>query len=114
MAEEEALGRARRPPAERLGEDDRVGVLGAAKTRCACLHAAALGRAHRADHAARLLDAGRARQGRKARRPVRAGAARATVAQPGAQGSAVIVAVDWVAVSSIVTAGATLVLAIAT
>ena len=45
VAEEEAGGRARRPPPERPREDDRVGLLGAAEARRAGLDAAALGRA---------------------------------------------------------------------
>ena len=49
-----------------------------------------------------------------ARRPLRAGAPRQTGARTGAEVTAVIVALDWVAASSIATAAATLVLALAT
>ena len=47
MAEAQARGRARRPPPERAGEDDRVGLLGAAEAGRAGLDAASLGRADR-------------------------------------------------------------------
>ena len=60
VAEEEARGRPRRPPPERLGQDDRVGVLRAAEARRAGLDAAALGRAAARHQAARLHD-GRSR-----------------------------------------------------
>ena len=63
---------------------------------------------------ARLLDGGRARAGRGARRSVRAGAPRQAGARAGAEDTPVIVALDWVAASSIATAAATLVLALAT
>jgi hypothetical protein len=43
MAETEAGGRAPRPPAERLGEDDRLGLPGAAEARRARVDAVALG-----------------------------------------------------------------------
>ena len=43
VAEEEARGRARRPPPERLGQDDRVRLFGATEARRAGVDAAALG-----------------------------------------------------------------------
>ena len=75
--------RARRPPPERLGEDDRLGLLRPAQARRTDLDAAPLGRAARVDPTPRLLDGGRARADRAARRPVRAGAPRRPGARPG-------------------------------
>src|SRR5512132_262906 len=72
MAEAQARGGTRRPPSERAGEDDRLGLLGAAEAGRAGLDAASLGRAHRGRDAASLRDARGARAGRTARRPVRA------------------------------------------
>src|SRR5439155_8960497 len=74
VAEEEARGGARRPPAERLGEDDRVGVLGPPEAGCPGLDSPALGRAGRERRAAPLHNGRRARADRGARRRVRAGA----------------------------------------
>ena len=74
--EAQARGRARRPPSECPGEDDRLGVLGAAEAGRTCLDTASLGRADRGRDAAELRDARGARAGRTARRPVRAGARR--------------------------------------
>ena len=54
---------ARRPPAERPRQDDRVGVLGAAEARRAGLDAAALGGADGRRASARLRDARGARRG---------------------------------------------------
>ena len=76
MAEAQARGRARRPPSERAGKDDRLGLLGAAEAGRAGLDAASLGRADRGRDAAPLRDARGARAGRTVRRPVRARARR--------------------------------------
>ena len=59
VAEEEARGRARRPPAERLGQDDRVRLLRTAEARRAGVDAAPLGGAETRDRPARLHDGGR-------------------------------------------------------
>src|SRR5215211_2362575 len=72
MAEAQARGRARRLPSERAGEDDRLGLLGAAEAGRAGLDAASLGRANSGPDAAPLRDARGARAGRTTRRPVRA------------------------------------------
>src|SRR5688572_6990594 len=72
MAEAQARVRARRPAPERAGEDDRLGLLGAAEARRAGLDATSLGRADRGRDAAPLRDARGARAGRTAWRPVRA------------------------------------------
>ena len=61
VAEEETLRRARRPPPERLGQDDRVGVLRAAEAGRAGVDAASVGRADGGRPAAGLLDGRRAR-----------------------------------------------------
>ena len=61
VAEEEAIGRARRSPPERAWEDDRVGLLGAAEAGSPGLDAARVGGADRERAAARLHDGGRAR-----------------------------------------------------
>ena len=71
MAEEEAGGRPRRPPAERPRQDDRIGLQRQAETRRARLHASALGGAHLRRSPARLHDADRAGADRAARRPLR-------------------------------------------
>ena len=68
------VGRAARPPPERLGQDDRLGLLGPSQAGRAGLDAAPLGRADAGRAAARLHDGGGAGAGRAARRPVRAGA----------------------------------------
>src|SRR5580704_8185981 len=94
MAEEEALGSARRPPPERLGEDDRLGLLGAAPAGGAGLDPARLGRTGRGPRPGPVHDGGRARPGREARRPLRAGVPRRAAALAGARGAALIA---WVA-----------------
>jgi len=81
VAQAQAPRRPRRPPPERLGQDDRVGLLGPPATRRARLDAARLGRADRGPPATRLHDGRRARARRAARRPVRAGAPRAPSAR---------------------------------
>src|SRR5262245_10944321 len=72
MAEAQARRRARRPPPERAGEDDRLGLLGAAEAWRTGLDTASLGRADRGCDAAPLRDARGARARRTARRPIRA------------------------------------------
>src|SRR4051794_24280240 len=93
MAEEEEVRRARRPPPERLGEDDRVRVLGPAEARRARLDAAPLGGVDRGPAPARLLDARRARTHRAAGRPVRARAARQAGAVARAQSAPLTLAI---------------------
>src|SRR5581483_2444099 len=126
---------ARRARARVVGEDERrrwhprprpdrapLELRGHVRVRRALVASARAGASGRGDDrvaeeeaAARLLDGGRARARAHARRPVRARAARQAGARACAQGAArVILAVDWVAVSSITTAAATLVLAVAT
>src|SRR4029450_7253072 len=70
MAEGQTRRGARRPPSERAGEDDRLGLLGAAEAGRAGLDAASLGRANGGRDPAPLRDARGARAGRTARRPV--------------------------------------------
>ena len=57
VAEEEAPRRARRPPAERAREDDRLCLLRTTEAGRAGVHAAALGRARREGAPARLRQA---------------------------------------------------------
>ena len=69
--EGEAARRPDRHEPERGGEDDRVGVLGAAEAGCARLDAAALGRGERVARSRRVHDGRGARARREGGRPVR-------------------------------------------
>src|SRR5688572_12108562 len=71
MAEAQARGRARRPPSERVGKNDRLGLLGAAEAGSTGLDPAPLGRADGRRNAAPVRDAPGAGARRTARRPVR-------------------------------------------
>ena len=62
MAEAQARGRSCRPPSERAGKDDRLGLLRAAEAGRAGLDAASLGRADSGRDTALLRDARGARQ----------------------------------------------------
>jgi len=66
----EARGRPRGSPSERVGKDDRVGVLGAAEARRSGVDAAPMGGADPGGPAARLLDGRSARTRPGARRSV--------------------------------------------
>src|SRR5436305_2546656 len=95
MAEEEAQGRTRRPPAERPREDDRLRVLRAAEAGGAGVHSAALGRAWREGATARLRPARGAGARGAARRPVRARPARRPGARPGSAPAARVELTGW-------------------
>ena len=69
--EGEAPRRAHRLEPERRGQDDRVGLLGAAEGRRAGLDAAPLGRGERVSRPCGLHDGSRPRPRREARRPLR-------------------------------------------
>src|SRR5439155_14157599 len=92
VAEEEACGRARRPPPERLGEDDCLRLLGPAEAGRARLDATALGRADPGRPAAAIHDGRRAGARRPARRPLRARARGQAAARPGGAAAARIAA----------------------
>ena len=81
--EGEAPRRPDRREPERRGEDDRVGLLGAAAPGRARLGAAALGRGTRGPRPARLHDGRRPAPDRAARRPVRGRADDSTVPRRG-------------------------------
>ena len=88
VAEAQAERRPRRSPPERLGQDDRVGVLGAPEAGRAGLDAASVGGADARGAAARVHDGGRARAGGAARRPLRAGARGQAAARRGGKAPA--------------------------
>ena len=96
------------------GQDDRVGLLGAAEAGRAGVDAAALGRADRGRAPARLLDAGGARPRRRSTAISSSRCCTRSRRSARALKALALIATDWVAVSSIATAGATLVLAFAT
>ena len=83
MDEGEAARRADRLEPERRGQDDRVGLLGAAEAGRAGLDAAALGRGEREARPGGVHDGRRARPGGAARRPVRGRAEDEAVALEG-------------------------------
>ena len=83
--EGEAARRADRLEPERRGQDDRVGLLGAAEGRGAGLDAAALGRGERVARPGRVHDGRRARARRARGRPLRRRADDEAVARRGAE-----------------------------
>ena len=110
MAEEEAVGRACRPSPERLGQDDRVGLLRASQAGRAGLDAASLGGAD-------TRTCGRATSRWRSRSSASKGTATCSrrcsaAARPCRRRSSAsgrMLATDWVSVSSIATAAATFV-----
>src|SRR5262249_42461938 len=78
VAEEEADRRAARPPAERVGKNDRLGLLRASQAGSAGLDAAALGRADAGHAASPVHEGAGSGANRQERRSVRARARRAT------------------------------------